>query len=123
MDKVTWQDYAADLERNLECLHARVHRAASTGYGSTSRYRVQRMARQVAQGRSSMIGQINLDTTCAEGAAGHKRSYSESYEPDLWRPHALFRYEILKTHLITAMFALKTANLIYSSRVVENRLD
>ena len=28
MDGVTWKDYAADLERNLDDLHARVHRGA-----------------------------------------------------------------------------------------------
>ena len=38
VDNVTWQDYAADLERNLECLHARVHRGAYRALPSRRTY-------------------------------------------------------------------------------------
>jgi RNA-directed DNA polymerase len=38
VDGLTWQDYAADLERNLEDLHARVHRGAYRALPSRRRY-------------------------------------------------------------------------------------
>jgi RNA-directed DNA polymerase len=38
IDGVTWQDYDADLERNLEDLHARVHRGAYRALPSRRRY-------------------------------------------------------------------------------------
>jgi RNA-directed DNA polymerase len=38
VDGLRWQDYAADLERNLEDLHARVHRGAYRGQPSRRVY-------------------------------------------------------------------------------------
>src|SRR5258708_37987125 len=38
VDGVTWEDYAADLDRNLTDLHARVHRGAYRALPSRRRY-------------------------------------------------------------------------------------
>jgi RNA-directed DNA polymerase len=58
VDGVTWQDYEADLENNLQDLHARVHRGAYRAQPSRRKYILKSDGRQRPLGIASVEDKI-----------------------------------------------------------------
>jgi RNA-directed DNA polymerase len=58
VDGVTWQDYEADLESNLQDLHARVHRGAYRAQPSRRKYILKSDGRQRPLGIASVEDKI-----------------------------------------------------------------
>jgi RNA-directed DNA polymerase len=74
VDGLTWQDYEADLERNLEGLHARVHRGAYRALPSRRRYMPK------PDGRQRPLAVAALEDKIVQRATG--AVLNEIYEED-----------------------------------------
>ena len=85
MDRLTWRDYEADLERNLEDLHDRVHRGAYRALPS------RRVYIPKPDGRQRPLAVVTVTSNCTSapsdfGFDGDNPSLSSASWPTIYRP-------------------------------------
>ena len=85
VDGLTWVDYAADLDRNLTDLHARVHSGAYRALPSRRRYIPK------ADGKQRPLGIATVTSNCTSapsdfGFDGDNPSLSSASWPTIYRP-------------------------------------